>query len=909
MIVRVLVLLLLLTSPVWATDYYVSPSGSDSNDGAIDTPFLTFQKCEDTMVGGDICYGRGGTHVSDRRITIAKNGTAAAPIKFLAYPGETPVIDFLPASGGITPGFYLDRGGTPKAAHGYITISGFELKNAHDGIKFHNLHNSVISHNWIHDNSNQGILGAGGHHNLFDKNIFNHNGGFDQCASEATSSACQLEHGIYAHGDSYTITNNLFYDNLAFGVQQNGSSSSSFTATRHPSSAFSGARNWVVANNTFAYENNAAGYVLWGGAASARFDNNIFHENCNNSTWCTSAAPYALRQNGTSSSNPSTLRNNLAYGTGSPGGATWTTPTDRDNANYLIKSNNLIGVSAANFTTGGATLPGSPDFTLTSSGPAIGMAVVNEFPRNPTLTVGAFDTVGTPTASITANKITLVFPMTNATPIQIPSTTGVTVGCTGAACPGSPTVSSAARITGTDSQVEVTISGIAANACAAANQTWTISYNSATGSWTGFDNIGPYPGLHQKIFSFTNLVVTNLCDGSGPPDPPAGPYIHYKFDEGAGTTAANSGSGGAGENATLVGGATFNAQGGVDLTASSGQYIAIPHGSGIDPSAQNMTIAFGVDIPEGSQSASRTLFGSPVGANQRFFASIAGGTARIGVQTSSDSSGTELVVTSGKNHFCIIANATTNVVTLYRNGIASIVAAGNKAVTSYSLSGNWQLGRVADVANGLGGRFMDFLYYESVQDCTEIYNNWNSTIPTVGTFSQPAAQFEAVYLPSVGGSPIVKGAVNAAQNVVPNGAVAVKLQVDCAGADCSADAFRLEARKNGTGSYLQVPDTNIAGIWMWGSDGDSLLNSGATSARLTGSCAVTNGMTVLAAAQVPVVALPQNGCTVIRWIIRATGTAGDYFDLRAVQQNGAVFAGSYTLGRLTIIPSQASSGP
>jgi MYXO-CTERM domain-containing protein len=86
---------------VFATDYYVSPTGSDTNAGTIDAPFATIQKGADTAVAGDTVWLRGGTYKittpqsSGAGIEFSKSGTSDTNrINYFAYTGETPLIDF-----------------------------------------------------------------------------------------------------------------------------------------------------------------------------------------------------------------------------------------------------------------------------------------------------------------------------------------------------------------------------------------------------------------------------------------------------------------------------------------------------------------------------------------------------------------------------------------------------------------------------------------------------------------------------------------------------------------------------------------------------------------------------------------------------------------------------------------------
>ena len=87
--------------------YYVSPNGSDNNNGSFNAPFGTWSKLSDVLVAGDVAYIRGGTYYSQAGDDAWQhcswenlNGTATDSISILAYPGELPVLDlsnFVPA--------------------------------------------------------------------------------------------------------------------------------------------------------------------------------------------------------------------------------------------------------------------------------------------------------------------------------------------------------------------------------------------------------------------------------------------------------------------------------------------------------------------------------------------------------------------------------------------------------------------------------------------------------------------------------------------------------------------------------------------------------------------------------------------------------------------------------------------
>jgi hypothetical protein len=79
-----------------ANTYYVAPTTSGTPNGSITNPFTSFTTAISTAAPGDTIYVRGGTYNLNATISIGsgKNGTAANPYNMLAYPGETPVLDF-----------------------------------------------------------------------------------------------------------------------------------------------------------------------------------------------------------------------------------------------------------------------------------------------------------------------------------------------------------------------------------------------------------------------------------------------------------------------------------------------------------------------------------------------------------------------------------------------------------------------------------------------------------------------------------------------------------------------------------------------------------------------------------------------------------------------------------------------
>jgi hypothetical protein len=80
-------------------DYYVAAWGDDTNTGAYDQPFATWQKAFDTADAGDVVYFRGGVYYPTQYVTLnpaggrGNSGTINESIDYFNYPGESPVLD------------------------------------------------------------------------------------------------------------------------------------------------------------------------------------------------------------------------------------------------------------------------------------------------------------------------------------------------------------------------------------------------------------------------------------------------------------------------------------------------------------------------------------------------------------------------------------------------------------------------------------------------------------------------------------------------------------------------------------------------------------------------------------------------------------------------------------------------
>ncbi|MES1183801.1 MAG: right-handed parallel beta-helix repeat-containing protein [Myxococcales bacterium] len=110
-----------------AADYYVAPTGSDSNAGTMAAPFASLQKGHDAASAGDTVWLRAGTYKSTKQIKLSKSGTSDTQrIKFFAYTGEKVTIDF---SGYVSTNKAAD---TPAllVTGNWLHLKGFEIVGA-----------------------------------------------------------------------------------------------------------------------------------------------------------------------------------------------------------------------------------------------------------------------------------------------------------------------------------------------------------------------------------------------------------------------------------------------------------------------------------------------------------------------------------------------------------------------------------------------------------------------------------------------------------------------------------------------------------------------------------------------------------------------------------------------------------
>ena len=187
--------------------HFVSPSGNDANDGSWARPWRTIGKAASMVSAGDIVYIREGVY--KEFVKIRPSGTEQEPIKFLAYPGENPVIDGAnkdPGSNVALIDIYGD----------YIYLSGLEVRNsARMGVYVYGNYDTV-DNLYVHHCKENGILINHGKYSIVEnsriwRNVLSNEYGVQGYWSTGLSAA---RSGVqYA-----TIRHNIVWENWGEGL-------------------------------------------------------------------------------------------------------------------------------------------------------------------------------------------------------------------------------------------------------------------------------------------------------------------------------------------------------------------------------------------------------------------------------------------------------------------------------------------------------------------------------------------------------------------------------------------------------------------------------------------------------------------------------------------------------------------
>jgi len=140
-----------VAAPVVSPAFYVSPTGSDSNNGlSASEPFLTLEKAQTAMEGSSTktTYLLGGTYARSTTLTLGTNDEGES---WLGYPGEVPELN-----GKESTAVGISVGGANITVR-WLTIDSY----TQSGIEVQNTTGSLIDSNIVQDLSSDGFNEGG----------------------------------------------------------------------------------------------------------------------------------------------------------------------------------------------------------------------------------------------------------------------------------------------------------------------------------------------------------------------------------------------------------------------------------------------------------------------------------------------------------------------------------------------------------------------------------------------------------------------------------------------------------------------------------------------------------------------------------------------------------------------------
>jgi hypothetical protein len=164
----VLVIHLPLLPGARAAEFYISPTGSNSNNGlTLDTALGTFDFAIDRLSPGDTLLVGGGTYQLSSRIRLqgGDGGIQNNPVKIWAVPGASPVLDFT----NMTAGWGSSSGRGIQIDNGvdWLHFRGLTIQNARDNGLYSESDHSIFEMMTTRYNGDSGIqLDGPSAHNL-----------------------------------------------------------------------------------------------------------------------------------------------------------------------------------------------------------------------------------------------------------------------------------------------------------------------------------------------------------------------------------------------------------------------------------------------------------------------------------------------------------------------------------------------------------------------------------------------------------------------------------------------------------------------------------------------------------------------------------------------------------------------
>ncbi|RLD53619.1 MAG: DUF5123 domain-containing protein, partial [Bacteroidetes bacterium] len=225
------------------TNYYVSPTGSNTNNGSISAPWLHIQYGLDQLSSGDTLNLETGTY--NEKIQIPGNGIVlrnkignSPIIDATGWAGQESIVEIYDVSNFTIDGIELQNNIMPDA-QGIVVgnnCQNITIKNC----IIHDIHFSANASDPVTENTNaQGIIvyGTDGTNSITNLNIIN---------NELYNCRLGYSEGIAVNGnvDGFEVSGNLVHDITNIGLDFIGFEDTS------PTPANDQARNGLVKNNT-----------------------------------------------------------------------------------------------------------------------------------------------------------------------------------------------------------------------------------------------------------------------------------------------------------------------------------------------------------------------------------------------------------------------------------------------------------------------------------------------------------------------------------------------------------------------------------------------------------------------------------------------------------------------------------
>ncbi len=148
---RMLIMVLMAAPFLRASVFVTAPDGDDANPGTFDRPFGTLARAVDAALPGDTVYVRGGQWILPDaiRISASRSGVADRTVRFSAFPGERPLLDFSSSPLG-------KKGILLQASHWRIT--GLDIRGAGDnGMEIDGGSHNIVEHCAFFENRDTGL--------------------------------------------------------------------------------------------------------------------------------------------------------------------------------------------------------------------------------------------------------------------------------------------------------------------------------------------------------------------------------------------------------------------------------------------------------------------------------------------------------------------------------------------------------------------------------------------------------------------------------------------------------------------------------------------------------------------------------------------------------------------------------